>query len=35
MRCGMVREKAGACVLCSKSEDGREGAGYGNGLHVS
>lgn len=35
MRSEMVKEKAGGCELCCKSGNGREGAGYGNGVHVS
>lgn len=35
MRSEMVKEKAGGCELCCESGNGREGAGYGNGVHVS
>ena len=34
MRSEKVKGKAGACVLCCKSGNGREGAGYGNGTCI-
>lgn len=37
MRCESERERKGGsvCMRCCKSGNGREGAGYGNGVHAS